>query len=1115
MKRSILLFAAMSVMVAASALAQVTTGGMNGVITMKDGKPMTGARVVATHVPSGSKYGAITGATGRFNAPGLRPGGPYTVEVSAIGMKTSKYSDIFVTLGENYVLNSVLEEGEVKLSEIVVTSKKGAVMSSDRTGAATSIGRETISSIPTISRNIIDFAKVTPQANGRSFGGQDNRMNNLTIDGSVFNNSFGLSGVPGGQTGQSPISLDAIEAVQVNLAPYDVRQAGFTGAGINAVTRSGDNEWRFSVFANTRNQGFAGDTVAGALPTDGAKFVRERNQFNVYQAGFRLGGPIIENKLFFFVNFEREFETRPVTNFRAQQPGETTGGLVTRVRASQLDSLRQFLISKYNYDPGLYDNSSGNYNRAIFSNKATGKLNWNIDESNKLSIRFQYLQSQAEIPTNAASNAVGARNGNNDALSFQNANYLINNDIYSAIAELNSVLSPTMTNNLIAGFTANRDYRSSNSRPFPFVDILDGRPVTAGRVTATTLTSFGYELFTPFNILNTDTWQLQDNLTIFAGDHTFTAGISAEAFTFTNGFNQRYYGYYRFNSLQDFYNSANGVAGAQPVNFSQTYSALPNGATPLAVTQAVQLGAYAQDEWNISNNFKITLGLRVDAPIFDQSTAIANRVVDSVSFYSDVTKQTEKLSTGNLPSTNLLISPRIGFNLDANGDRSFQLRGGTGIFSGRPPFVWLSNVITNNGVTAGEIVQNFPTNRAFNADPAAYIPANASATVPPATFTVNTVVPGFRFPQVWRSNLAADIQLPLGIVATVEGIYNQNIAQAFYRDANLRPATAKFTGPDNRSRFPASFVAAAVQDSAARLTRRINGNYVLDNTNQGNAYSITGQLQKTFSDGWFLMVAYTYSVSRDITSAGSIAANSWNGNQILNSPNIPEVSFSDNDNPHRLIANGSYRLDLGNIGGLTLSGFFELRTQGRISYTYQGDMNGDLVNNNDLMWVPAQRSDIILADFPTTAVKRWTQDEQWQQLDAFISKDPYLSTRRGQYTERNGGVRGWVSTIDLAATFDLNLDKIFNIEGKSQVVQVRFDILNATNLVNPSLGVGDRVFFSRPLVATGVNAAGQPIFRMNEVAAGQGLPTSGVLKNSVNFPSDVWQFQVGLRYTFN
>lgn len=1124
MKRSLLLFCALSVMLlpALALKAQVTTGAMSGLVVMQDGKPLTGARVVAIHTPSGTKYGSITGPTGRYAVAGLRTGGPYTVEISAIGMKTAKFGDITIQLGQTYVLDAKLQEGEVKLSEIVVTSKKGSVLSNERTGAATNINKDVINAVPTLNRNIIDFTKVTPQANGRSFGGQDNRMNNLTIDGSVFNNSFGLSGVPGGQTGQSPISLDAIEEVQVNIAPYDVRQGGFTGAGINAVTRSGDNEWRWSVFANTRNQGFAGDTIAGLTAADGLKINKANNQYQVLQFGGRLSGPIIENKLFFFLNFERESNVSPMTNFRAAQPGEAAVGAVTRVQASTLDSLRQFLITKYQYDPGIYDNVNQPYNRTTFGDKATGKITWNIDENHKANVRFQYLRSQSDVILNSGSNAQGNRNNNNNALNFSNSNYGINNDIYSAVAEINSVFGAGITNNLIVGYTANRDYRSSPSRPFPMVDILQG---------GSTLTSFGYELFTPFNVLNTDTWQFQDNLTMYAGDHTITAGVSLEAFRFENGFNQRYYGYYRFNSLQDFYNSANGVrvpirigtgatardtmVVAQPINFSQTYSALPDGSVPLAVTRAYQASVYGQDEWNVSSTFKVTFGLRIDAPIFDQSTALANSVVDGTSFYNDITKSsTEKLSTGNLPSTNLLFSPRVGINWDVNGDRSLQIRGGTGIFSGRPPFVWLSNVITNNGIISGEIVQNNPLDRAFNPNPAAYIPANAASTVPAATFTVNTVVPGFRFPQLWRSNLAADIQLPVGLIATIEGIHSKYLSQVYYRDANLRPATEKFVGADQRPRFPGSIITSAgpARDAAVRINPRINGNYVLDNTDAGDSWSGTIQLQKPFSDGWYAMVAYTYSVARDITSAGSIAANSWNSNPIVLSPNLPEISYSNDDNPHRLIATGSYRFDFGEVAALTLSGFYELRTQGRFSYTYAGDMNGDLVQNNDLIFVPAKTEDIVLVPF-TAGGKTWTAAEQWTELNKFIENDPYLKTRRGQYSERNGGLRGWVSTLDIAATLDVN----FMLAEKKNTVQIRLDVINSTNIINPAWGVNDRVIQNggrSPLVAAGTRADGVPTFRLNEFSAGRGLAPS-VLSNATNFPGDVWQFQLGIRYIFN
>jgi hypothetical protein len=1095
MKRSLLLFCALSMLLlpALALRAQVTTGAMNGVVTDKDGKPLAGARVLVTHEPSGTKYGGITGATGRYNVPGLRPGGPYSIVISAIGMKTEKRGDIQISLGDPYVLNTKLNEGEVKLSEITVISQKNSVMTNERTGAASNVSKEIINSVPTISRNIVDYGKLDPRSNGRSFGGQDDRLNSLTIDGSVFNNTFGLSSTPAGQTGQSPISLDAIEQLQINVAPYDVRQGGFTGAGLSAVTRSGDNEFRASAFYNFRSQAVTGTK---ADTTEFNTRSNNQNQFSSSQVGFRVGGPLIQDKLFFFVNAEHEERVAPATTFRAARDGDIAGvGSIARVRAGQLDTLRSFLISNYQYDPGVYDG----YNLNTFSNKATLKFNYNIDDNNKASIRFQYLRSASDqLPSN--SGASGARRLTNQALNFSGNGYTINNDIYSGVFELNSVISSGMSNNFVASFTANRDYRSSTSTPFPQVDIL---------LNGQTLTSFGYELFTPFNKLDTDTWQVTDNLTFYVGDHTITAGITAEAFTFTNGFNQRYYGYYRFNSLDDFYTNK------QPVQFSQTYSALPGGAVPLAVTKASQIGAYVQDEFNVSNNFKLTYGLRIDAPIFG-NTALVNPIVEAATFADKNGNISEKSSTGNLPNTNLLISPRVGFNWDVNGDRTTQIRGGSGIFSGRPPFVWLSNIITNNGVTAGDLVQNsgFTTNpKTFSPDVTKYIPSNAATNLPP-TFTANTVVPGFRFPQLWRTNLAIDQELPGGLIGTLEGIYSKNLSSVYYRDANLRPATTTFAGADNRPRFPASIARANGRntDSAARINFPVVGNYVLDNTDLGYTYSITAQIQKPFKDNWYAMIAYNYSVAQDITSAGSIAQNSWTGNPIVNNPNAAPLSFSDNDNPHRIIANASYRIDEGEFAATTISLFYELRTNFRYSYTYVGDMNGDLVQGNDLMYVPRDANDpnqITFTQF-VAGGKTWTPALQSAELEKFISNDPYLSTRRGQYAERNGALRGWVGRLDLTVTQDIS----FLLGEKKNTLQIRLDLLNAGNLVNSKWGVADRILNSTPLIYTGITSAGVPTFRINESAAGQGLPPSALVPGN-NYPTDVWQMQFGVRYTFN
>jgi hypothetical protein len=1114
MKRSVLLFAVLFVALTSSALAQgVTSGAMSGSVTSKDGKAMSGARVVATHEPSGTKYGSIVGATGRYTIPGMRTGGPYSVQISAVGMKAEKFGDISIKLGETFILNASLAEGEVKLSEITVTSKKGAVMGSERTGASTNIGKAVIETLPTLNRSAQDFTRMTPQANGLSFAGQDARFINFTIDGSIYNNNFGLASLPGGQTNSTPISLDAIEEFQVNLAPFDVRQGGFVGAGINAVTRKGDNKFRFSAFYNTRNQTFLGDSVQGP---DGRRtaVLQPGATFNVAQYGFRLGGPIVEDKLFFFVNGEIESRTDPGTLQVASSAANPMGANVVRPGinlADSLNRLRQFLIDTYQYDPGQYEG----YNLQSFSAKATGRLDYNIDESNKIFLRFNYLRSYRDVSM-SSSGGVNGRNGNLFAMNFSNSNYRINNDIYSAVLEYNGTFGGEWYVNVLGGFTANRDYRELfGSKRFPTVDILQG-----GRNVA----AFGDEPFTPNNILNTDTWQAQANITRYLGDHTLTAGANFENFGFQNGFTPNQSGLYQFTSFTDFYRAAAG-GNIRTQQYRLWYSTRPNGAIPIAETQSSQIGFYVQDEWNITPNFRLTLGVRADMPSFAQ-TALNNPEVPGLSF------GTERFNTSQLPQTALLWSPRLGFNWDVTGERTTQIRGGGGIFTGRVPFVIISNQVSNTGMFNGlyavsgavlnqTLIPGTQTPIRWSPDVATNIPTNAVTNDPPASYNLAITSPNFLYPQVFRGNLAIDQELPGGIIATFEGLYSQNLNAVFYRNANLPDASATFAGPDNRPRYPGSFRQSATGgftpavDSATRRVFKITDVTVLDNTNQGNNFSLTAQLRREFDFGLNLMAAYTYSEARDLSSFGSIAASSWRDARSIRGNNLLDLAFSDNDMTHRAIAAISYGLNWGSIGlpqeiGITRFTFFiQAQSQSRISYTVNGDLNGDAIAGNDLMFVPNDPSQINFVPL-TIAGRSFDAAAQWAALSAYIKQDPYLSTRGGQYAERNGGTRPVLTRVDASVTHDFQ----FGVGERPLRIQARLDIFNFTNMLNRSWGVSDNIAQTAPLEFQGV-VNNQPRYRLSAASVvNDALQLQGTLRNGTQI-SDVWSMQFGVRVTFD
>ncbi len=1084
--RKILLFLVFVFAALTAGFAQgVTTATITGEVTDGAGAGLPGANIVAVHVPSGSVYGSSSRNDGRFTLPGLRIGGPYKVTVTFVGYQDYSIEGINLSLGQNFVLNTKLGETGTELQEVVVSTN--ALLNDERTGASTNINVATINSLPTLSRSISDFTRLTPQANGRSFSGADSRFNNLTIDGSIFNNSFGLSDVPGGQTNSTPISLDAIQEVQVNIAPFDVRQGGFTGAGVNAVTRSGTNEFSGSVFYNTRNEKFVGSKAK-----DQDVITQD---FNVKQQGFRLGGPVIKDKLFFFINGEQERRDDPATNFQALRPGVNDNAAnVSRVLASELDALSTYLQNTFGYSTGAYEN----YTLATRSDKALIRLDYNMSQRSKFSVRYNYLKSSRDVPT-SNSGSFNGRRDNGFAMNFQNANYVINNDINSIIAEHN-FLGDRFSNNVIAGFTANRDYRSSLGGIFPLVDILDG-----GR----NYTNFGYEPFTPNNVLNTNTWQFQDNFTYYAGKHTLTAGVNFEAFKFENTFTPTYYGQFVYNSLQDFYNDTDANALNNPAlrRYQLTYSNLANSELPTATTNARQIGFYLQDEFQVTSNFKLTAGLRVDIPSFKQ-TALENTQVTGYTF-KDENGDPINISTSELPKTQALISPRVGFNWDVMGDRSLQVRGGTGVFSGRPAFVWISNQMSNNGILTGSLrADNTTATYPFSDNVTEYnLPPNPGQ--PAASYNVAVSDRNFKYPQTWKTNIAIDKKLPYGIIGTAEFIYNKEVNNVIYINANLEPTSGTLSGADNRPTYPGLGLGGNAQNNANRVNDNVTDAILLKNTNKGRGYSGTLKFERPTTKGLYTMVAYNYSNTKDLMSAGSIAFSSWRDNFSVNGNNLPVSAFSNNDLRHRIIGALSYRKEYGGHFASQLSLFYEAKNQGRFSYRVNGDLNGDQQFSNDLLYVPKDASEIVFQNYTITVAGNpvtFTAAEQSAAFDAYINQDDYLSTRRGQYAERNGVLMPWVNTLDLTFVQEFFVD----VKGKRNTIQLRADVINFTNMLNNKWGVGDRILNSSPLELRNITA-GVPTYRFSAVN-GQ-LPTTTYGTSTTL--GDVWQMQIGIRYIFN
>ncbi|GAC1656571.1 MAG: carboxypeptidase regulatory-like domain-containing protein [Gemmatimonadaceae bacterium] len=1078
--------AAMCVVVTLSTQANaqgVTTASMKGAVTGPAGV-LPDAQVTAVHQPTGSTYQVTTRSDGRFTLAGLRVGGPYAVTARSIGYEPRVIPDIYLTLGETSDLTLVLTRAAVTLSEVTVTSTAG-VINSGRTGAATTVSRAALEVLPTIGRTISDFTRLTPQSSGTSFAGLDNRFNNITVDGSYFNNSFGLSGQPGGRTGVAPIPLDAIDQIQVNIAPYDVRQGNFIGAGVNAVTKSGTNEVQSSIYYLTRNQRFVGTQAGNVAYNPGT--------FTFGQYGARVGGPIVRNKLFFFVNFEDDGATQPGTTFLANTGGQPIAGNTTRVLESDLIGLSTYLQSNFKYATGDFRD----YDLQTPSRRLIGKLDFNANDRNKLSLRYIGLDSKSDVlMSNSSSLGNGNRRSNLNSLTFANSNYAIKENIHSIVGEWNSQVGANMANNLVVGYTTNDESRESKGAFFPLVDILNN---------GTTYTSFGFEPFTPANQLYYHTTQFQDNFSIFTTRHDLTFGATAQKYHSTNVFFPGSQSVYVYNSLADFYTDANDYLAnpartTSPVTlkkFQVRYNNIPGQVEPVQPLDVLYAGVYAQDEWRATDKLKVTFGLRFDVPSF-KKTALNNPQVETLTF-RDETGAAVQYSTSKLPDANVLFSPRLGLNWDVFGDRTTQVRGGTGVFTGSPAYVWISNQIGANGILTGFNELTNTTARPFNPNPDAYKPTSVTG-APAATYELAFTNPDYKFPQLWRSNIAVDHKLPYGLIGTAEVLYSKDVNGIYYINANLSAPNTSFTGPDNRPRWT----------TGNRINPNITSAIVLKNESVGYSYNLSGALEKAFANGFFAKAAYSYGVARNTVDPGSIAVGSWQSNEHSGNPNNPGVAYSAFSPGHREFLALSYRRQYFRAGTTSVSLFAERSTQGNTSYTFSGDLNGDGSSFNDLIYIPRNTSEMNFQQYTVgtgTAARTFSVAEQTAAWEAFIQQDEYLRAHRGSYAERGAFFLPQVVRAD----FSLSQDIFYGARGNTNTVQIRLDILNVGNLLNKSWGVGSRLVTNQPLIAAGADANGAALYRLRNI--GNNLISTTYQQTAG--ATDVYRMQLGLRYLFN
>ena len=1031
-----------------AAFGQVTTATIVGLVRGTDGASLPGARIEAVHTPSGSRYGSAANAEGRFTLPNMRVGGPYTVTVTMQSFEAQKFDGIELKLGQKLVLNAALKETSTSIGEVVVNANANDVVNNNRTGATTNIRREQLAALPTIGRGAKDFTRLSPAADGESFGGRNDQFNNFSVDGATFNNPFGLDAATvGGQSDAQPISLDAIDQIQISYAPYDVTQSNFTGAAVNAVTKSGNNEFTGSVFGFYRNQSLVGSKVGGVAAPKG--------DLTQLQTGFRLGGPIVKNKLFFFVNAELErrsdLGSAYLPNRGAAGPG------ISRVLASDLEMVSNALKNKFQYDAGAYEN----FTLDAPNQKAIAKLDWNISTAHKFSITYNFLDGTKEKPAHPV--AIGRRGPDFTTLHFSNAGYAINNKMNSVIADLKSTFSDRFSNKLQVGKSSFKDTRDAFSAPFPTISIAkDGvRYIIAGQ-----------EPFSVYNKLNQDVFQINDNLNIYLGKHTLTVGGAFEKFKFENCFNLGTIpGVFApdFVSPQAFVDSVNTGALDAWVNGARTtFANNKDQDWNWAYTNVGQVSAYVQDEISFNDRLTVTLGLRMDKPMyFNTKDLIAAKLAKSPDYapnteYYDETGAAVKFDHTVLPSTKALINPRIGFNYDVMGNQTLQFRGGTGLFSGRFPFVWVGNQVAN-----------------------------------PNWYFYCVTKPDFQFPQVWRTNLGADQKLEGGWVVSADLIYTKDINGMMVRNYGLKLPGGRLNAPGDTRPIYRPEDRAAFTGFGFPITTNA---YVFTNTNIGYSTNMTLQVQKTWSDGMFGSLGYNFTQSKDASSIDAeISSDAYDRNPAYGNVNEAVLGHSIYGNRHRIVGSFSKKFSYGGADGnrfaTSLGLFLQYAQGGRFSYTYSGDLNNDGSGNNDLIFIPTD-AQIEQMQFGGTNAA-----EQKAAFKAFVNQDGYMSDHRGEVAEKYAVLSPWYSNWDLRILQDLN----HKAGKKTNTVQLSIDILNIGNLVNNNWGVRQIPTASQPL---GVNVAadGTPTFSFDTSIKDTFVQDFSLLSR--------WQMQVGLRYSF-
>ncbi|WP_217447777.1 TonB-dependent receptor [Maribellus comscasis] len=1080
--------------------AQVTTSSMSGRVTDAEGA-VIGATVIATHTPSGTTYGTVTNVEGRFNLNGMRVGGPYTVQVTFIGYGAHTQNNITLSLGENYVMNVVLSEESLSLDEVLVTAAR-TKFSNEKTGAVTNITNDQIDNLPTVNRSIMDITRLSPYGgDGMSFAGTDGRTANFTVDGANFNNNFGLSdALPGGG---NPISIEAIEELQVVIAPYDVRQTNFIGGGVNAITKSGTNTFKASAYTYHKNENMRGNAVYGQEITG----AREKDRNTTY--GFTAGGPIIENKLFFFVNAEKAKTPTVANRWRASTDGVADpDNYISRTTEDDLQTVSDFVKNKYGYETGSYTNFPADESNT----KLLARIDWNITDKHRLALRYNYTKNTSWRPPNSSSMDGGTRMSearmSQASMSYANSMYSMDNLVHSFSFDLNSRLSENISNQLLATFSKLDDVRGTNSSEFPFIDILKDDQAYL---------SLGYELFTWNNGVHNNVWNIKDEITYYLGNHKVVGGIAYEYKMADNSYMRNGTGYYRYRSLDDFLNEET----PEIVNLTYGYDGENN---PAARVRSNKIGVYVQDDWSVNERFKLSYGLRIDGLIFNNNDLITNQAIKELDYSG------RSIDTGEWPSANIIFSPRVGFVWDASGDKSLKVRGGTGLFSGNLPLVFFTNMPSNGGMVqyqahlnantevidgyTGPYIENndkkyidmsqfsggLVTDANGNANIAALYDKLASlgypTTISPEDGTLPSSIAGissdFKMPQVWKTSFAVDYAFPTSFPfsATVEGIFNKTINGVSISDWSIPSVGgfARFNGVDNRPIYPAGY-------------RTGTKAFVLDNTSRGYGWSANITLNAQPTEWLSMMAAYTHTVAKDVTGMpGSNPESAFTYVPTVEGPNNIKLHNSQYTTPDRLVVSLTAHDKSGNHYGIIYEGW---RGGANYSYMTVNDINSDGYNY-DAIYVPTDE------EVTNNEFRFVSADDQTRFMD-YVHGNDYLKDQQGKYAEAYSVYSPWVHRVDFNYKHDFSL-KAGNNEHK---LQLSLDIKNVMNLFNSDWGVAKYLnpeigSEARILKYEGVDADGVATFS---------TPAS-IHGNTKTFtPSyslgQTWYASIGIKYIFN